>query len=165
MSIVRDGAAHRRRPPELIWAPLVRHDDAPHPSIMHVAVYASLNTAAAVRQAWGLDDGRVEAVREQLVRGDTAAAGELVPPAALDDLILESPDPAPIAAIARGLAVSSLAVPGFDPRHGRRPHRLGRVGRVPAAGRAAAPMRRWGDRLPAEPYICAVFVICDRFLY
>lgn len=115
VALVRDGAAHRTRPPELIWAPLVRHDDAPHASIMHVAVYASLNTAAAVRQAWGLDDGRVQAIREQLVSGDTAAAGDLVPPAALQDLVFESPDPEPIAAIARELGVSSLAVPGFDP--------------------------------------------------
>ncbi len=115
VSIIGDGAAGRRRPPELIWAPLVRHADAPRASIMHVAVYASLNTAAAVRQGWGLDGGRVGAIREQLVRGDTAAAGALVPAAALEDLVFESPDPAPIAAIARELGVSSLAVPGFSP--------------------------------------------------
>ncbi|MXY10247.1 MAG: LLM class flavin-dependent oxidoreductase [Acidimicrobiaceae bacterium] len=115
VSVIRDGAAHRDRPPELIWAPLVRHDDAPHASIMHVAVYASLNTAADVRQEWGLDGSLVEDIREQLVRGDTAAAADLVPPTALGDLIFESPDPAPIAAIARELGVSSLAVPGFDP--------------------------------------------------
>ena len=82
---------------------------------MHVAVYASLNTAANVRQEWGLDGSLVEDIREQLVRGDTAAAADLVPPAALGDLIFESGDPAPIAAIARELGVSSLAVPGFDP--------------------------------------------------
>ena len=116
VSIVHAGAAHRPRPPELIWAPLVRHGDAPPASIMHVAVYASLNTAAAVRREWGLDDARVEAVRAELVRGDVAAAGALVPPAALGDLVFEDPDPAPIAAIARTLGVSSLAVPGFDPR-------------------------------------------------
>ena len=115
VSVIGDGAAHRPRPPELIWAPLVRHDDAPPASIMHVAVYASLNTAADVRQEWALDDGRVEAIRERLVRGDTAAAGALVPAAALEDLVFESPDPAPVAAIARELGVSSLAVPGFDP--------------------------------------------------
>ena len=115
VSIIRDGAACRPRPPELIWAPLVRHHDAPHASIMHVAVYASLNTAAGVRAGWGLGGSRVEAIREQLVRGDTAAAGDLVPPAALADLVFESPDPAPIAAIARELGVSSIAVPGFDP--------------------------------------------------
>jgi 5,10-methylenetetrahydromethanopterin reductase len=114
-SIIHDGAAHRPRPPELIWAPLVRHDDAAMASIMHVAVYACLNTAAAVRQEWGFDDARVSAVREQLVRGEVAAAGALVPPAALADLVWEDPDPAPIADTARGLGVSSLAVPGFDP--------------------------------------------------
>ena len=114
-SIVREGAADRPRAPELIWAPLVRHGDAPQASIMHVAVYASLNTVAEVRQGWGLDHARVEAVRAELVRGDVPAAAALVPPAALEDLVFEHPDPAPIAAIARGLGVSSLAMPGFDP--------------------------------------------------
>ncbi len=114
-SIVRDGASGRARPPELVWAPLVRHRDAPQASIMHVAVYASLNTVAPVRLGWGLDDSRVDAIREQLVRGDLPAAGALVPPEALEDLVFEDLDPAPVAAIARGLGVSSLAVPGFDP--------------------------------------------------
>ena len=114
-SIVRSGAVHRPRPPELIWAPLVRHRDSPQASILHVAVYASLNTAAAVRQGWGLDDARGEVIREELVRGDVSAASALVPPAALEDLVFEDLDPAPIAAIARRLGVSSLVVPGFDP--------------------------------------------------
>ena len=114
-SIIRGGAAHRPRPPELIWAPLIRHPDAPPASIQHVAVYASLNTIAEVRHGWGLDGARVEAVKAQLVRGDVAGAGALVPPAALEDLVFDDPDPAPIAAIARKLGVSSLAVPGFDP--------------------------------------------------
>lgn len=115
VSIIGDGASGRTRPPELVWAPLVGHDDAPTASIMHVAVYAALNTAPTVRQRWGLDDGRVEAIRQQLVRGDTAAAAALVPSAALEDLVFESRDPAPIAAMARELGVQSLAVPGFDP--------------------------------------------------
>lgn len=115
VSVVRAGASLRSQPPELIWAPLVRHDDAPQASIMHVAVYASLNTAAAVRQEWELDDARGAAIREELVRGDLAAASALVPHAALSDLAFEDPAPAPIAAIARNLGVSSLAVPGFDP--------------------------------------------------
>lgn len=115
VSIIRGAAAHRPRQPELIWTPLVRHHNAPMASILHVAIYASLNTAVPVRAAWGLDDRRVEAMRAQLVRGETAEAGALVPSAALEDLIIESPDPAPIAATARELGVSSLAVPGFDP--------------------------------------------------
>ena len=115
VSIVRAGALGRAQPPELVWAPLVRHRDAPQESIMHVAVYASLNTAAPVRLGWGLDDTRVAAIREQLVRGDVRAAGALVPPEALEDLVFEDLDPTPIAAIARRLGVSSLAAPGFDP--------------------------------------------------
>ena len=114
-SIVHDGASGRARPPELVWAPLVRHRDAPSASVRHVAVYASLNTVAEVRDRWGLDDTRVETVRAQLVRGDVTAAAALVPTAALEDLVFEDLDPAPIAAIARSLGVSSLAVPGFDP--------------------------------------------------
>ena len=114
-SVVHGGASGRPRPPELIWAPLVCHRDAPQGSLMHVAVYASLNTVASVRLGWGLDDTRVEAIREQLVRGDVPGAGSLVPPEALKDLVLEDLDPTPIAAIARGLGISSLAVPGFDP--------------------------------------------------
>ena len=115
VSVVRDGAVRRRGEPELVWAPLVRHHDAPQASLLHVAVYASLNTAADVRQGWGLDLRRVGAIRRELVRGETAAAAALVPPAAIDDLLFEDPDPEPIAAVARRLGVSSLAVPGFDP--------------------------------------------------
>ncbi len=114
-SIIREGAAARSHPPELIWAPLVRHHDAPAASIQHVAVYACINTIAEVRRRWGLDNARRTAVRAQLVRGDLAAAGALIPSAALDDLVFNQPDPAPIAAVARRLGVSSLAVPGFDP--------------------------------------------------
>ncbi len=115
VSVVGAGATHRQQPPELIWAPLVRQHDAPAASIQHVAVYAALNTVAEVRQHWGLDAEGVEAVRAQLVRGDVAAADALVPPAAIEDLVFEDLDPAPIAAVARRLGVSSLAVPGFDP--------------------------------------------------
>ena len=68
-----------------------------------------------MRHRWGLDDARVEAIRRQLMSGNTAAAGALVPPAAIGDLVFEDPDPEPIAAVARSLGVSSLAVPGFDP--------------------------------------------------
>lgn len=114
-ALVRAGAAHRDCPPRLIWAPLVRHGDAPLPSILHVAVYASLNTISSVRRRWGLDSARVEAIRAELVRGDVSAAAAQVPPAALDDLMFEDLDPAPIASTARRVGVSSLAVPGFDP--------------------------------------------------
>lgn len=113
VALIGEGSSGRPTGPELIWAPLVGHADAPEPSIMHVAVYASLNTAAGIRAEWGLDQPKVEAMRAELVRGDVAAAAALVPSAALDDLVFDTPEPASIAAIARSHGVSSLAVPGF----------------------------------------------------
>ena len=115
VAVITQGARGRELAPELIWAPLVRHADSPETSIMHVAVYASLNTHDSIRRGWGLDQALVEAIRGELVRGDTAGAAALVPAPALADLLFEDPDPAPIAARARSLGVTSLAVPGFDP--------------------------------------------------
>jgi 5,10-methylenetetrahydromethanopterin reductase len=113
IAVIREGAAARPQPPELIWAPLVAHDDAPAASIMHVAVYASLNTAGSIRERWGLDQGRVEAMRAELVGGDLSAATALVPAPALADLVFPDPDPTVVADRARAVGVDSLAVPGF----------------------------------------------------
>jgi 5,10-methylenetetrahydromethanopterin reductase len=113
IAVVREGAGGRQRQPELIWAPLVAHDDAPEASIMHVAVYASLNTAGSIREEWGLDQGRVEAMRAELVGGDLAAATALVPAPALADLVFQDADRTVVAERARSVGVDSLAVPGF----------------------------------------------------
>ena len=158
-SIVRDGAAHRPRPPELIWAPLVRHGDAPQASILHVAVYASLNTAAAVRRGWGLDDARVEAVRRELVRGDVSAAAALVPAAAIEDLVFETwtrhrspPSPAGSAcrrwrcpgSIRQRLAITSAGPPRSrpcSPDNGRSRHRGSRRPAPPEPSTRTPPDR------------------------
>jgi hypothetical protein len=116
VAIVLDaaGAAGRATPPELVWAPLVEHDRALRPDLLHVAVYACINTAPAVRREWGVDDALVVRIRSALVAGGTEAGIELVPQAALDDLIA-GPDPAPIARRAAALGVGALAVPCFSP--------------------------------------------------
>jgi hypothetical protein len=113
IGLVLDGAGSRDAPPQLVWAPLVEHDTALRPSIMHVAVYASLNTRRSIRLDWGLGDDLVDRIRSALVAGGTAAAVELVPPAALDDLLMAADDP--IAERARTLGITSLAVPGYGP--------------------------------------------------
>lgn len=115
VQLIHDGAAAHERAdlPALIWAPLVEHEPALRPSIMQVAVYASLNTHRDVRDEWGLDDDLVERVRATLVAGGTTAAADLVPEAALDDLLVPADDPAAIVSRARGLGVTSLAVPGY----------------------------------------------------
>lgn len=113
IELVHAGATGREQPPELVWAPLVEHDPSLHASLMHVAVYASINTRAAVRTQWGLDDPLVARIRAALVGGGTAAATSLVPTAALADLVVDDARPAAVAARARELGIGSLAVPGY----------------------------------------------------
>jgi 5,10-methylenetetrahydromethanopterin reductase len=112
IGVVRDAAAGRDTPPQLIWAPLVEHDPSLREKIMHVAVYASLNTRPSVRSTWGLHDDLVERIRERLVAGSTADAAALVPDAALDDLLVD-PRPERVAVRAAALGATSIAVPGF----------------------------------------------------
>lgn len=113
VDVVMSAAVHRERPPELVWAPLVEHDASLRPSIMHVAVYASLNTRAEVREAWGLDTNLVEQIRAELVRGGTEAAASMVPAEAMRDLVVADARPSSVAARAAALGVTSMAVPGF----------------------------------------------------
>lgn len=113
VGVILEGARDRQSPPALVWAPLAEHSPALRDSIMHVAVYASLNTRPAIRREWGLDDDLVEQIRSALVAGGTAAAVSLVPEAAVDDLLVRELDPAVVAQRARALGVSSIAVPGY----------------------------------------------------
>ena len=114
VEVILAGADGRDDAPELVWAPLAEHDEALRASILHVAVYASLNTRSSVRRTWGLDDALVDEIRSTLVAGGTAAAVSLVPPAALDDLLVRELDPPAVADRARALGVTSIAVPGYS---------------------------------------------------
>ncbi|MEM8906191.1 MAG: LLM class flavin-dependent oxidoreductase, partial [Actinomycetota bacterium] len=113
VDLILDGASGRDRPPELVWAPLADHDPALRTAVLHVAVYASLNTRRPIRRRWGLDDELVERIRSTLVAGGTGAAASLVPAAAVDDLLIRDLDPVAVAARARSLGVGSIAVPGY----------------------------------------------------
>ncbi len=114
VGVVLDGARGRETPPELVWAPLAEHSPALRESIMHVAVYASLNTRPSVRRGWGLDDDLVERIRATLVAGGTSAAVALVPEEAVADLLVQDLEPSAVAARARSLGVGSIAVPGYS---------------------------------------------------
>ena len=113
VAIIHRAAEAAGRSPELIWAPLVRHGDVPAASLGHPAVYAALNTASPIRQAWGLRDPVVKFIRAALVGGRLAEAIDLVPESALDDLVLDPGDVDAIASRAAALGVSEIAVPGF----------------------------------------------------
>ncbi len=52
VDVIMSEASGRERPPQLVWAPLIEHDETSRRSIMQVAVYASLNSRRDVRAGW-----------------------------------------------------------------------------------------------------------------
>ena len=113
--VVAAGAEGREVPPQILWAPLVAHDETTRRAIMNAAVYAAINTAPPIRDSWGLNADRVASIRSALVGGGSDAAIELVPDAALADLLVEDADPTGVAARARSVGATSLVVPCYDP--------------------------------------------------
>jgi 5,10-methylenetetrahydromethanopterin reductase len=116
-TIARGAAAGREADgprPELIWAPLVDHGGLSRQRVRTIAAYSVLNSRPAVQAGWGLAPDSVARLRQLLVGGGAAAAQELVPPAALDDLIVNDANPAQVAAIARGIGATSIALPAFS---------------------------------------------------
>ena len=100
--------------PELIWAPLVDHGGRSRDRVRTIAAYSVLNSRPAAQARWGLNEpATLDRLRKLLVGGGAAAARELVPPAALDDLII-SADPVQVGQVARAIGATSLAVPAFD---------------------------------------------------
>ena len=113
VAVIHKASESAGRSPQLIWAPLVRHADVPPASLGHPAVYAALNTAAPIRQAWGLGQPTVESIRAALVAGRLAEAIDLVPEAAIQDLTIDPGDVDAIASRAAALGIDGIAVPGF----------------------------------------------------
>ncbi|MGI9643902.1 MAG: LLM class flavin-dependent oxidoreductase [Ilumatobacteraceae bacterium] len=114
-ALVAAGAEGRTRQPDVVWAPLVAHDEATTSASRNAAVYAAINTAPAIRETWGLNSTDVAEIRAALVGGGTAAAIDLVPAEAFDDLVVADPDTDAVAARARTIGVTSIAVPCYDP--------------------------------------------------
>jgi len=118
VGVIEAAAAARRHAPgarpRIMWAPLVVHDDTSASRIATIAAYSVLNSSAALHKRWGLDASVLAEIRSTLVAGGAAAARHLVPDAALDDLIITDSDPRSVAAIARGIGATALAVPAFD---------------------------------------------------
>jgi 5,10-methylenetetrahydromethanopterin reductase len=117
-SIIETGAtAGREAPgprPELVWAPLVDHGGRSRERVHTIAAYSVLNSQPAVQARWGLDRPTLDQLRQLLVGGGAAAAQALVPPAALDDLIIQDPDPMRVGELAAELGATSLALPAFS---------------------------------------------------
>lgn len=117
IDVVRAGTAERAStvvPPELIWAPLVRHDETAEARIRTIAAYSVLNSSRTLQGSWGLSVEDVESLRTALVGGGAAAAARYVPERALDDLVLSDPAPEVAATVARRHGVGGIAIPAFD---------------------------------------------------
>jgi alkanesulfonate monooxygenase SsuD/methylene tetrahydromethanopterin reductase-like flavin-dependent oxidoreductase (luciferase family) len=116
--MIQAGASDRREAagaqPELVWAPLVDHGGVSRQRVRTIAAYSVLNSGRALHARWGVDPTVLERLRHLLVGGGAAAAQDLVPGAALDDLIIADPEPASVAALARRIGASSLALPAFS---------------------------------------------------
>jgi hypothetical protein len=97
----------------LIWAPLVDHGGTSRERLLSIAAYSVLNSRAELQRRWGVATSDVQRLREVLVGGGAAAAQSLVPPAALDDLIIHDPDPSAVGASAANLGARSIAIPAF----------------------------------------------------
>jgi 5,10-methylenetetrahydromethanopterin reductase len=110
---VAGGAVQSGRKPELVWAPLVDHGGASRERLRTIAAYSVLNSHPSLHARWGLDRATLAELRDRLVAGGAAAAQALVPPAALDDLILADPTPEAIGTISADLGARSLAIPAF----------------------------------------------------
>ncbi len=113
-ALVAHGAMQAGRRPELVWAPLVDHGGASRERLRAIAAYSVLNSHRGLQAAWGLDPTALHALRDRLVGGGAAAAQDLVPTAALEDLILSDPSPTAVGALAIDLGATSLAVPAFS---------------------------------------------------
>jgi alkanesulfonate monooxygenase SsuD/methylene tetrahydromethanopterin reductase-like flavin-dependent oxidoreductase (luciferase family) len=117
-SVIEAGAAAGREAagprPELVWAPLVDHGGRSRERVHTIAAYSVLNSRPEVQARWGLDRQTLERLRQLLVAGGAAAAQDLVPPAALDDLIIQDPDPVRVGKLAGQLGATALALPAFS---------------------------------------------------
>jgi len=113
-AVIAESAQAAARPqPEVVWAPLVDHGGQSRQRVQTIAAYSVLNSGKDLQARWGLDRSMIDRLREILVGGGAAAAQNLVPAAALDDLIIRDPSPERLKAMARQLGASSIALPAF----------------------------------------------------
>jgi 5,10-methylenetetrahydromethanopterin reductase len=115
LGVIEDGArAAGRTRPEVVWAPLVDHGGESRARVRNIAAYSVLNSSATLHRRWGMDQAAIEKLRRLLVGGGAGAAADLVPAAAIDDLVVADPTPSRVGAIARELGATQLALPAFS---------------------------------------------------
>jgi hypothetical protein len=114
VSVVRAGATDRASGPDLVWAPLVVHDDGDKARVRVIAAYGIVNASPELRRRWSVEEDLVTRVRAALVGGGATAAAHLVPDHVVDDVADPDPDPARHAVVAARIGADHLAVPAYD---------------------------------------------------
>ena len=118
VAVIEAGASAGRQAsaarPQLVWAPLVDHGGPSRERVRTIAAYSVLNSRPDVQARWGLERAAIGELRRLLVGGGAAAAADLVPEAAVEDLIVSNPDPARVGALAARIGASSVALPAFS---------------------------------------------------
>jgi 5,10-methylenetetrahydromethanopterin reductase len=118
-SIAQVAAGAESRPdaatpaPEIVWAPLVEHDDESRRQVIAIAAYSVLNSRRELRERWGIAPAQVTQLRRALVAGGAANAATFVPAEAVEDLVT-APDPIAVGARAASIGAASIALPAFD---------------------------------------------------
>jgi alkanesulfonate monooxygenase SsuD/methylene tetrahydromethanopterin reductase-like flavin-dependent oxidoreductase (luciferase family) len=120
VDVVNVAAAERpygaSRPPEIIWAPLVVAGAEDLPAAGAMAAYAVLSSYPFLHRRWGLSAEDVAGLRRRVVSTGPASAADLLPGAAVEDLVsvATTADEAAVvesAALLEHLGIGSVAVP------------------------------------------------------
>jgi 5,10-methylenetetrahydromethanopterin reductase len=99
---------------DLVWAPMVDHDELSSSRLRRAAPYSVLNSRPEIQRSWGLDRQTVAAIRRAVVAGDSPGALKLVPAAVFEDLLLADARPTTVARTVREIGATSLAIPVFE---------------------------------------------------
>jgi len=114
-AIVSSGSQSGPKPGlRLVWAPLVDHGGQSRERVGAIAAYSVLNSHPTLQAHWGLDRPTLDELRRRLVGGGAAAARDLVPAPALDDLILRDASPVAVGRLAASVRAASVAIPAFS---------------------------------------------------
>ena len=114
--VIREGAAAsgRTEGPELVWCPLVAWDERLRPYLRMATVYSMMESPPDLYERWGVSAELREQVKSVAMARDIAAAAEMVPDSVAHDVMVSDSDPEAVAAIARGVGATSIAIRNFD---------------------------------------------------
>jgi 5,10-methylenetetrahydromethanopterin reductase len=116
--LVRQGAEERATAagedgPDIVWAPLVVHNDRDERRARVIAAYGILNAHPTLRARWDIGDDVVATIRQTLVRAGAAAATNLVPQHVVDDVAM-APDTEVLTGLAASIGARHMAFPAYD---------------------------------------------------